>query len=169
MQGVSRTFIDPAFQSDNSSLGEQGAEHVAINVFSLATAAAIPRSFARSFRSLPSHHSLRTLRTYPEPPETQLPTSHRPDSPLSLTSASEVPCSRRLGVLVTAKSGHQSIRRNPAAMHTIAHITLGTVWSHREPAARESSPAHPRSCVPADQKAPSALPTLYILSTALLP
>jgi hypothetical protein len=80
----------------------------------------------------PSLHSHRTLKTYIEPTETQLTTSRR-----RLTTN---PCHD--------KPRHQCVHcslSSDASPIADVSILAGTVWTHWEPAALRSSPAHPRS------------------------
>jgi len=108
---------------------------------------------------LPSHRSHRTLAKFPELMTPQLLMGRRWDSPTRLAS-------RNPGTRSPSQLSNDFPHRNRPSK------IASTVWSHREPAARQSSPAHPRSWQLAGsplvsrpgQKVPGALPTLHIQS-----
>jgi hypothetical protein len=129
---------------------------------SLATAAGRPRSFARSFcfppppPPPPPLHSHRTLKTYPELTETQLTgTSHR--------RLATNPCHRKSKAPMRPLQPQQRRTTYSRRSHTCRHslVMLGAC------SATEFSrpPAQLAGSLPVSrpsQKAPGALPTLYI-------
>jgi hypothetical protein len=114
------------------SLAEQGAEHVAIDfLFWPRRCSSLSPSLARFF--LPSHRSLRTLASLPE-----LTAPHRPAARHSAYHQPAQPQARQHRNGPPLQPQHQ---RHAAYISTLP----GTVWTRREPAARSSSPTHPRS------------------------